>query len=232
MTKNVLFEIGIEELPARFIDNAEKDLIEKTESWLQKSRIPFEKVTSYSTPRRLAILIHQIANEQETITEEVRGPSEKIAKDDAGNWTQAAIGFTKGQGKTTDDIYTKSVNGTTYIFEEKKTEGKPTSKILPEFKDIITSLHFPQTMRWSSLSCRFTRAIHSLLAITEDEIIPIEIANVKTGNKTYAHRFLGDEITLKDPLQYESKVEEKYVRPAAQKREPLIVDQIKELEEK
>lgn len=230
MSHNVLFEIGIEELPARFIDQAESDLVEKTKIWLEQSRIRYESITSYSTPRRLAVLIEKVAELQESKVEEVRGPSEEIAKDEKGNWTQAAIGFTKGQGKTTEDIYIKDVNGTNYIFIEKKTEGKHSKEILPEFKQIVTSLQFPQTMRWGSLSFRFPRPIRWLLAICDDEVIPFEIANVKTNNKTYGHRFLGNEVIVTDPLQYEKQLEDNYVIANAERREEMIVNQIKEIE--
>src|SRR5699024_5987409 len=107
MSNHVLLEIGIEELPARFIDEAEKQLKDKTEKWLQDLHIEFDEIQSFSTPRRLAILIHNIAENQTTISEELRGPQTKIAKDEDGNWTKAAIGFSKGQGKSPDDIYIK-----------------------------------------------------------------------------------------------------------------------------
>src|SRR5690625_689202 len=101
MANHVLFEIGIEELPARFIDDAEKQLRDKTNQWLTGSRIDFDTIISYSTPRRLAVLIKGNASEQTSVKEEVRGPSEQIAKDKQNEWTKAAIGFAKGQGKTT-----------------------------------------------------------------------------------------------------------------------------------
>src|SRR5699024_5945174 len=113
-------------------DDAEKQLQTKTENWLQEKHLEYKSVKTFSTPRRLAIQIHDIASRQTTITEEVRGPQEKIAKDEEGDWTKAAIGFTKGQGKTTDDIYLQEVKGTTYIFVEKRLEGKDTEEILPE----------------------------------------------------------------------------------------------------
>src|SRR5690625_4443303 len=109
MSNNVLFEIGLEELPARFIDDAENQLYKKTNDWLKELRIDFATITAFSTPRRLAVIIKGIAAEQTNIQEEVRGPSEKIAIDEQGEWSKAAIGFTKGQGKTTNDIYIKDV---------------------------------------------------------------------------------------------------------------------------
>lgn len=230
MSSNALFEIGLEELPARFIDNAEKQLLNNTKKWLKESRISFEGVTSFSTPRRLAVLINGIADQQLTIQEEVRGPSEKIAKDKDSNWSKAAIGFSKGQGKSVEDIYMKDIKGTNYIFVEKHIEGKPTSDILPSFKSIIESIEFSQNMRWAEETMRYARPIRWLVAIYNEKVIPFEIAHVKTSNKTYGHRFLGDEIVLNDPLKYESELYENYVIANKQKREQLILEGIKDLE--
>lgn len=188
----VLFEIGMEELPARFIDDAQRQLLEKTTDWLKEERIGFEQMKAFSTPRRLAIIIKGIANKQETIVEKVRGPKLDIAKDKDGNWTKAAIGFTKGQGKSVDDIFVEEIKGIPYTFVEKRMEGKNTIDVLPDFNKIIKSLYFPQTMRWGSLSFRFARPIRWLVAMMDDQVIPMEIANVKAGNVTYGHRFLGE----------------------------------------
>ncbi len=95
MSQPVLFEIGVEELPARFIKDAEQQLKEKTTTWFTDLRIPYEAISVFSTPRRLAIRIEGVAENQTTIEEEVRGPALHIAKKD-GEWTKAAIGFTRG----------------------------------------------------------------------------------------------------------------------------------------
>src|SRR5699024_8480989 len=131
MSNHVLLEIGIEELPARFIDNAEEQLLNKTKRWLEDMHITFGQVSSFSTPRRLAVNIEEIAAEQTTITEVVRGPQTKIAKDEAGEWTKAAIGFAKGQGKTPNDIYIEVVTELEYINVGKVTKGKKTEDVLP-----------------------------------------------------------------------------------------------------
>src|SRR5690625_4183840 len=199
MSNNVLFEIGIEELPARFIDGAENQLYEKTSQWLKDLRIDFDAIRSYSTPRRLAVLVKGIAAEQTTIQEEVRGPSEKIAKDDQEEWSKAAIGFAKGQGKATDDIYVKDVKGTSYIFVEKHIEGQPTIELLPSFKKVIEFIQFQQNMRWGEGIFRYARPIRWLVALYNDQVIPFQIANVETGQTTFGHRFLGKEITLENP---------------------------------
>src|SRR5699024_11820264 len=119
MSNHVLLEIGTEELPARFIDNAEEQLLNKTKRWLEDMHITFGQVSSFSTPRRLAVIIEGIAAEQTTITEVVRGTQTKIAKDEAGEWTKEAIGFAKGQGKNQNDIYIEEVKEIEYIFVEK-----------------------------------------------------------------------------------------------------------------
>ena len=230
MSNNVLFEIGIEELPARFIDDAEKQLREKTNQWLQDLRIDFETITSFSTPRRLAVLIKGIATEQTTIQEEVRGPSEQIAKDEQGEWSRAAIGFAKGQGKTTDDIYIKDVKGTSYVFIEKHIEGKETIELLPAFKKVMESIQFQQNMRWGEGSFRYARPIRWLVALYNQQVIPFKIANVETGQVTYGHRFLGEKVSLDNPLEYEAKLEKNFVIANPKKREQLIIDGANQLE--
>lgn len=230
MSKDVLFEIGLEELPARFIDNAERQLQEQTVSWLQNERIAFESLQTFSTPRRLAILLTNVAEEQETMEEEVRGPALKIAKDEQGSWTKAAIGFTKGQGKTTDDIYTKDIKGTTYIFVSKRTIGKKTFDLLSSFKEIILNIPFPQNMRWGSETIRYARPIRWLVALFDNEIIPFEIAQVKTGNMTEGHRFLGKPVVIEQPKDYELLLEKEYVIANPKKREQLIEQAIHDLE--
>lgn len=232
MSNNVLFEIGLEELPARFIDDAENQLYKKTNDWLKELRIDFATITSFSTPRRLAVLIKGIAAEQTNIQEEVRGPSEKIAIDEQGEWSKAAIGFTKGQGKTTNDIYIKDVKGTSYIFVEKHITGEPTTELLPSFKKVIESIQFKQNMRWGEGTFRYARPIRWLVALYNDQVIPFQIANVETNQTTYGHRFLGKEITLNSPLEYQDQLRENFVIADPREREQLIISGARELESK
>ncbi|MGM8364610.1 glycine--tRNA ligase subunit beta [Virgibacillus sp. W0181] len=232
MRKDVLFEIGLEELPARFIDDAERQLLNKTEKWLTELRISYHEIITYSTPRRLTVLIKEIAPEQTTIEEETKGPSVSIAKDEAGNWTKAAIGFTKGQGKTTNDIYLKDIKGTNYIYVKNHIEGKQTIELLPDFKQIIESIQFRQNMRWGKKSIRYARPIRWLVALYDNEIVPFEISGVQTSNWTYGHRFLGSTIYITDPAEYEQKLLEQFVVVSPDKRQKMIVNEIKAMEEK
>lgn len=232
MAHDVLFEIGMEELPARFIPDAESQLKLHTIKWLDDLRISYSDVISYSTPRRLAVHIKGIAQAQTSVAEEVKGPQMNIAKDADGNWTKAAVGFTKGQGMSTDDIYVKDIKGVPYVFIEKNITAKYTGELLPSYKQIIEELSFPQTMRWGRETLRFARPIRWLVALYGDEVIPFEIAGVKTSNKSFGHRFLGDEITVGTPRAYRQTLKENYVIVSAQERRSSIVAGIKTLEEK
>lgn len=230
MSDDVLFEIGLEELPARFIDDAEYQLKYKTERWLQDLRLSYKTVESFSTPRRIAVLIKGIADSQQTIDEEAKGPAMKIAQDQDGNWTKAAIGFTKGQGKSTDDLYTKELNGTEYIFVQKRIEGKETFELLSSFQSIIESVQFPKNMRWSTKSMRYARPIRWLVALYGEKVVPFEIADVNTGNKTFGHRFLGEKITLESAATYQKALKDEFVIVNSKERSDMIVSQIKTIE--
>lgn len=230
MAKNVLLEVGLEELPARFVDDAEKQLKEKAAAWLQELSVAFRSITSYSTPRRLAIIIHDIAEMQTTIEEEVRGPALQIAKNSDGEWTKAAIGFARGQKKTVDDLIEKEVKGKRYVFVKKSMEGQPAKDILPGLKAIIESISFGKNMRWGSETLRFARPIRWLVALYGGEVIPFEIAGVKTGNITYGHRFMGSETVIANELDYQGALKNNFVIVDPKEREEMILKGIKEIE--
>ena len=125
MTKrDLLLEIGMEEIPARYVVQSMEQLEEKVKQLLTQQSIGFGAVESFSTPRRLAVLIKDVDEKQKDLKEEVRGPSKKVALDAEGNWTKAAIGFTRGQGKTVDYIYFKEVKGVEYVFLKNSPPGR------------------------------------------------------------------------------------------------------------
>ncbi|WP_138415742.1 glycine--tRNA ligase subunit beta [Aquibacillus sediminis] len=229
-TTNVLFEIGLEEMPARFLNDAQKQLEQKTRDWLTELRIPFEKIKTYVTPRRLAVVITEVAEKQHDIEEEAKGPAKKIALDEEGNWSKAAIGFTKGQGKNVEDIYFKELKGIEYAYVNKFIEGKQTKELLPAFKDVILSLTFPKNMRWSNHNLRFVRPIRWMVALNEHEIIPFEITGVPTNNESQGHRFLGEPIEISSPSTYVDQLKQQYVIVDSDERKDLILQGIKALE--
>ncbi|HLQ96416.1 MAG TPA: glycine--tRNA ligase subunit beta [Pseudogracilibacillus sp.] len=230
MSHNVLLEIGVEELPARFIDQALEQLKEKTAQWLEDNRLFFQRIEAFSTPRRLALIIYDIAGEQETKREEKRGPKAAIAKTDTGEWTKAAIGFSKSKGKTPDDMYIKPLNGEDYLFIETVEEGKATETILPEMKQVVESIQFPQTMHWESTSFRFSRPIRWIVALYDDQVIPFEVAGIRTGKESRGHRFLGNHVLLNNPLDYEADLKQEFVLVNPDERAQIIEEQINVLE--
>src|SRR5690554_3900550 len=228
-TTNVLFEVGLEEMPARYIIETEKQLKNRTIEWLEDNRLTYGTLKTFITPRRFAIQIIDLIDKQPDLEVEVRGPAKKIAHDEAGNWSKAAIGFTKGQGVSVDDIYFQDVKGTEYIFVKKFTPGKHVNDILPTFKDVILSMNFPKNMRWGTSKLRYIRPIKWLIALQNDQIIDFEIEGVKTGNVTVGHRFLGGKVTINDPLNYESILREQFVIADRNNRQADILSQLNEL---
>ncbi len=151
----------------------------------------------------MALYITGLADKQPDIDKSVKGPAKKIAKDSDGNWTKAAIGFSRGQGATPDDITFKDVKGTEYVFVEKHIAGKSLKEILPGMKDVITSMTFPTMMKWGTYSFEYVRPIKWLVALLNDEVIPFKILDVNTDRITSGHRFLGKDIALANADEYE-----------------------------
>lgn len=229
---NALFEIGLEEMPARFIDDAVEQLKQKTTDWLNELRLNYRELEVFATPRRLVVKIYDLEEKQPDIEEEAKGPARKIAVDDTGNWTKAAEGFSRGQGKTTDDLYIKEVNGTDYIYINKFIAGEQTSKLLPSFKDVVLSLSFPKNMRWANRNLRYIRPIRWIVALYGPVIIPMEIEGVESSNESFGHRFLGEAVTIHNPNEYEDQMKSEFVLVHTKDRKEKIINEITELEQK
>jgi len=227
MAKNLLFEIGLEEMPAHVVVPSMNQLAEKTRKFLEENRLNFEEINAFSTPRRLAIQVKNLDEKQADVAEEVKGPAKKIALDAEGNWSKAAQGFVRGQGLTTDDITFKELKGVEYVYVMKHTAGQPTIDVLAGLKDVITSLTFPVTMHWGNHDFEYIRPIHWLVALLDDEVVPFEILDVQTGRTSRGHRFLGQEVTFAHADEYIEKLKEQFVLADANEREALISEQIK-----
>lgn len=230
--KDLLLEIGLEEIPARFILDAVDQLKSKVTNWLKENKISFGEQKVYSTPRRLAILIKDVDETQQDEETEVKGPAKKIALDENNEWTKAAIGFTRSQGVSVDDIYFKEIKGVEYVHVKKFIKGKPTIELLSGLNEIITSMHFPNNMKWGTESLRFVRPIRWITAIFGTEPVLFTVRSIKSGSKTYGHRFLGETIQLTNANQYEEELKKQYVIADFEQRKAMIVEQINKLEKK
>lgn len=230
MAKDLLFEIGLEEMPARFIRAAMEQLKDRISKWLEDSVISFESIESYATPRRLAVLVKGVAEKQEDVHEEVKGPSRKIALDENGNWSKAALGFARSQGVEPDQFTFRELSGTEYIYVNKSREGVETQSLLSEgLLGILHAMNFPKNMRWGSYDFKFVRPIRWMVALFGSEIIDLEITGVKSGNVTRGHRFLGQETVIEYPAQYVEALRAQHVIADVKEREAMITAQIQDL---
>ncbi|MFD0586745.1 glycine--tRNA ligase subunit beta [Paenibacillus sp. GCM10027627] len=230
MTKDLLLEIGLEEVPARFVRGAMNQLKDKVEKWLTESRIEHGAVESFATPRRLAVLVRDVADKQSDSNEEAKGPSRKIAQDDAGNWSKAALGFARSQGVEPEELYFAELAGVEYVYARKSSIGADTASILSEgLNGLITSMSFPKNMRWGGHELRFVRPIRWLVALFGSEVVPFEITGVATGNISRGHRFLGEETVIGEPGQYVEALRAQQVIVDVAEREALIVKQLDDL---
>lgn len=230
MSKDLLFEIGLEEVPARFIPNAIQQLKERIAAWLDSSRIVYGAIEAYATPRRLAVLVKEVAEKQEDINEEVKGPSRKIALDEAGNWSKAALGFARSQGVDPEQFTFKELGGVEYIYATKSSVGVPTAEVLSEgLLHILHAMTFPKFMRWASYDFKFVRPIRWLIALFGSDIINLEIAGVQSGNVTRGHRFLGQDAVVERPADYVEVLRKQHVIVDIEERQALIVKQIEAL---
>ncbi|THE15431.1 glycine--tRNA ligase subunit beta [Bacillus timonensis] len=229
--RDLLIEIGLEEMPARFVTDAMNQLADKVTNWLIEHNVSFEQVERFSSPRRLAVLVHDVAEKQQDVELEAKGPAKKIALDQDGNWTKAAMGFTRGQGATVEDIFFKEINGVEYAHINKFIKGKDTLEILSDLENVIIHLSFPKNMRWGDQELRYVRPIKWIVALFGEELIPITITNVKASNKTWGHRFLGHEVEITSPRGYEKLLMSQYVIADYLERKEAITNQIKILEE-
>ncbi|KMJ60167.1 glycine-tRNA synthetase subunit beta [Bacillus sp. LL01] len=224
--RDFLFEIGLEEMPARFVTDSMNQLQDKVKSWLDTNQLSYENIHAYSTPRRLAVVVDGLVEKQEDVTLEAKGPAKKVALTAEGEWSKAAQGFTRGQGLTVDDIYFKEINGVEYVHVQKHVEGKDTKELLSSLASVATSLHFPKNMRWGDEDLRYVRPIKWLIALFGEEVIPVEIAKVKSDRVSSGHRFLGSQVELKDAGSYVEAMLSNYVIVNAVERKEAIRKQL------
>ena len=231
---NFLFEIGLEELPARYVDQAEKDLKKIIENELKAERIKFSEIESFSTPRRVTAIIKDLAEKQDDLDKKSVGPSVEIAYKD-GQITKAGEGFVKSQGATVDDIKIIENEKGKYISIEKFIAGKNTREILPEIlKNAIKKIEFEKSMKWADRTFRFVRPIKWFVTLFDNgEILPFEFEGLKGGNKTRGMRyFASQDIEINNPLDYEKILLENFVIVDGEKRREEILKSIRENGEK
>ncbi len=233
--KILLLEIGTEEIPAHAMPailNQLKDLAEKN---LKESRIDFGEIKTLGTPRRLALLVENVAEKSLDVETEKRGASVKIAFDKDGNPSKAAIGFANKNKVRPEDLIVRDG----YIYAVIREQGKSSTEIFKTLlPKIICDLSFPNNMRWGNLDFKFIRPLRWLVALFGDEIIPFELAGVKSGKISRGHRFLSirnyelgirNEFEIKTASDYVEACAENFVIVDQNKRREMITAQINEV---
>jgi glycyl-tRNA synthetase beta chain len=191
MAKEIFLEIGTEEIPAGFLPKAMADLERMIRKELEAARLDFGEIRTFATPRRLALAVSDVAEDQPTLRTEAMGPARQIAYDGEGNPTKAAIGFARGQGVAVADLKLVATEKGEYLFVEKEEPGRPTTALLTEvLPRLVAGLTFKKSMRWENLDVRFARPLHWIVALYGGEIIPFTHGNLTSGNKSRGHRFM------------------------------------------
>ena len=209
----LLLEIGMEEIPARFLNSSLAGIEKWIENEFNTKRIKFDSVKTYGTPRRMVLNVKGVADLQEDLSETNIGPAKKVAYNEAGELSKAALGFAKSQGVDAKELKIISTDKGEYIAVSKFIKGVEVKKLLPEIlKNLITTLAFPKSMKWGTNKMRFARPIKWILALADREIVNFEVEGLKTELKSCGHRFFGKpSFKVESIADYFEKVKENNV---------------------
>lgn len=224
MNKNYLLEIGVEELPARFISDVISQMRNNAVELLKSNRISYSNIDVYSTPRRLTLFIYGLEETQSTAEENVKGPSKKISYNENGEPSKALLGFMKGQGVDINSIFVDDVNGEEYVFAKVIKKNKSLEETLSSnMADFIKKISFPKAMRWGGKNLRFARPIRWLVSLLDDKLIPFELEGIIASNVTRGHRVLGkSEIIIDHVDNYLKLLKENFVIVDQKERKEII----------
>ncbi|MBI4684694.1 MAG: glycine--tRNA ligase subunit beta [Nitrospirae bacterium] len=229
----MLLEIGTEDIPARFLPSALNQLKENSKAIFNETYIKFSNVKTYGTPRRLALIAEGIPLMQEDRIREVFGPSKKIAFDENGRHTKAAIGFANSQGVKAESLIVKNKDKGEYVVAVIEEKGMHVIELLPEiFKKIISSIHLPKSMRWGASNIKFIRPIRWLFALFDNKVISFEIDGIKSSNTTRGHRFLSPaSFQIKEVSSYARLLSNNNVIVDPEERKKIISEETRKLSE-
>lgn len=231
MAKDLVFEIGVEEIPAAYMPKALEDFKNNAINSFKKARLNYEEVKSFGTPRRLTLYVKGLSEKQEDAVIENRGPKKAAAFDEKGNPTKALEGFARSQNIDINDVEVREVNGVEYVFAVRTEKGLFTREVLPELLyELVKAFSFPKSMRWGGYSFRFARPIRWLLALYGEEKIEFSLENLVSSHYTYGHRFLSKgQLAVKDTDDYFKVLEENYVIIDQDRRKQIIWEQIEKI---
>lgn len=224
----LLFEIGMEENPARFLVNALNSLKSNLEKKLKDERIKYDEIKTFGTPRRLVLLIEGLSENQEDLNVTNMGPAKRVAFNEDGTLSKAGLGFAKSQGVEADKVEIVETPKGEYIAVKKFSKGVETRELLSDLlKSLVMELEFPKSMKWADRKFKFARPIQWFVALADTELVSFEIEGIKSGLESRGHRFFGERFTVSSVDEYFTKIRENNVIIDIAERKQMIRDMIK-----
>ncbi len=226
-----MLEIGTEELPWGAQEMGRAQLRENAEAALARHRLDYSGMEIFSTPRRLALLVHSLEERQRDKEELIKGPAAASAYDRKGNPTQAALGFARSRGVEVSQLEIRETEKGEFVFARVREEGKSSMEVLPDIiQELLDSFSFPKSMRWGSGEFRFARPIRWILALYGGEVVPFQLEGLRSSDLTYGHRFLASNpVKIDHPSSYLDKLEEAWVIAREEDRRERILRGIEEI---
>jgi glycyl-tRNA synthetase beta chain len=220
----LLFEIGTEELPAGVISPSLKAMAGILDQKLSEARIGHGEIKTFGTPRRLTVVVRDCEKKQKSVVTEVTGPPYSVGFDSGGKPTKAAAGFARGQGVAVTTLSVKDTPKGKYLFLKKTVRGLATQSLLKTMlPETIHSIPLAKSMRWGNCRLLFARPVRWLLAIFDGRMVPFVIEGIKSGKRTYGHRFLAlKPVVVRSGDEYLSALDSAFVVPDIEKRKEII----------
>jgi len=216
-----LLEVGVEELPYKFIPMAIEQLKQGFEKFLGENNVDYECVNVMATPRRLAVIVNGLSSSQPDVEKIVKGPIAKVAFDEDGNLSKAGEGFANKNGVRKEDLYVED----NYVYAKISIKGKNTKDLLQEnVPQIFSKLQGPHFMRWGNNDVKFSRPIRWVLSILDSEQVPVRIIDKDSSNVTNGHRFSTQNIVINNPDEYVDKLREAKVIVNQDERKAKILE--------
>ena len=230
MSKELFLEIGTEEIPAGFLPRAMAEMEGLIRKEFDAARLEFGAVRTFATPRRLALAVAGVAEQQPTLQTKALGPARQHAFDASGNPTKAAEGFARGQGVAVADLKIVATDKGEYVCAEKEESGRPTPELLREILPrLINGIPFKKSMRWKDLDVRFARPMHWIVALYGGEVVPVTFGDLHSGDRSRGHRFMAPrEFAVSGCDDWLTKCREHFVTADHAERKATIRRQVEE----
>jgi glycyl-tRNA synthetase beta chain len=231
MTTELLLEIGTEEIPAGYLAEGLAQWRQLVEDCLRENRIGFaEEMQTFGTPRRLVLIGKGISERQADLVKEITGPPKSVAFDGEGRPTKAALGFAQKQGVPIEAVACIGTDKGEYLYVKRQIPGRPTLEILSELlPGLIAAIPWPKTMRWGGVGFPFVRPIHWVVCLLNGEVVPFDVAGVKSGDATRGHRFMSPgSIRISGVQEYLKEIEQAFVIIDPIERERIVREVVRE----